>query len=758
VKRHNLCKWTVVLLAVLLPLAACSRDPEARKRDHVARGDKYVEQNKLAEAVVEYRNAISIDARYGDARWKLGQVYERQRDLPNAYRQYVRAADLLPDNDEVQLRTGQFQLAAGQFDQAKRIAENLLKKNPRNVPAKVLQANAMGGLKDIGSAISELEAAVELDPKRVDSYLNLAAYQAANGDTTQAEAILRSAITLNPSSVEARLGLANIYWAKNDLVKAEAALKDALAMKPGDPVTSQALANIYLRTGRAKDAEAPLRAVADSTKAVGARLGLARYYLGTNRTADALPVLNALIKEPDGLVPASMLLARVDYVEGRRAEAHRRIDQLLVQQPTNAQVLVLKARFLADEGKLDEALTRAQSAVAADAKLSAAQYVIGLLYLQKNDTAQALKAFNEVLKLDPTSTATTLQVANIQLRLARADLAVPLADSVVTKEPNNLNARLTLVRALVASGDLKRAETEAAALLARAPNSGDAEAVVGVVASIKKDSNAARAAFNKALEMNPASVAALSGLLRLDLEAGKPAEARARLDKTLAARPTDPMVLELAGRTYMSLGDTKKAEEVWRRLLEVQPSSLMPYAGLGQIFYSQGRLDEARREFERFAEKMPTAVGAQTLVGMILQMQNRIPEAQKRYERTLEIDPNAAVAANNLAWLYAEQNTNLDVALQLAQTAKTQMPNSPEVDDTLGWIYYKKGLAGLAIMRFESALSKDPENPSYLYRLGLAQLKNGDKVKARDALQKALKAKGNFPEANEARRVLATLG
>ena len=40
---------------------------------------------------------------------------------------------------------------------------------------------------------------------------------------------------------------------------------------------------------------------------------------------------------------------------------------------------------------------------------------------------------------------------------------------------------------------------------------------------------------------------------------------------------------------------------------------------------------------------------------------------------------------------------NLDVALGLAQTAKSQLANDPQVANTLGWVYYKKGLPGLAV-------------------------------------------------------------
>ena len=65
------------------------------------RADQYVKENKLAEAVIEYRNAINLDARYGEARYKLAEVYERQDDAQNAFNEFIRAADLLPDRDDV---------------------------------------------------------------------------------------------------------------------------------------------------------------------------------------------------------------------------------------------------------------------------------------------------------------------------------------------------------------------------------------------------------------------------------------------------------------------------------------------------------------------------------------------------------------------------------------------------------------------------------------------------------------------------------
>jgi len=142
---------------------------------------------------------------------------------------------------------------------------------------------------------------------------------------------------------------------------------------------------------------------------------------------------------------------------------------------------------------------------------------------------------------------------------------------------------------------------------------------------------------------------------------------------------------------------------------------------------------------------------------MILERQQKLAEAQKRYEEILALDPEAAVAANNLAWIYAQGRGSLDIALHLAQTAKVKLPEQPEVNDTLGWIYYKKGLSTLAISTFKESLASQPKNPTFLYHLGLAYAQNGEKEEARQSLERALKLGSDFSDADEARRVLKSI-
>ena len=175
------------------------------------------------------------------------------------------------------------------------------------------------------------------------------------------------------------------------------------------------------------------------------------------------------------------------------------------------------------------------------------------------------------------------------------------------------------------------------------------------------------------------------------------------------------------------------------------------------VFLKENRLVDATKEFETLAQKQPKSVANHAAVGMLYQIQGKPDQAKAAYERALRLDAKAPVVANNLAQLYVDRNENLEVALQLAQTAKAGLPNSHAVDDTLGWIYYKKGLASHAVSSMKAAVAAQPDNAIYLYHLGAAYALNKDRTNARQALEKAFRIQPNFSGADDARKILASL-
>jgi tetratricopeptide (TPR) repeat protein len=81
------------------------------------------------------------------------------------------------------------------------------------------------------------------------------------------------------------------------------------------------------------------------------------------------------------------------------------------------------------------------------------------------------------------------------------------------------------------------------------------------------------------------------------------------------------------------------------------------------------------------------------------------------------IDRNSTMALNNLAYLLSKDDP--DEALKYAQQAGELAPDSPAVQDTLGWAYYCKGNYEGAIRYLKTAVEKDG-TPRRKYHLGMA--------------------------------------
>ena len=111
---------------------------------------------------------------------------------------------------------------------------------------------------------------------------------------------------------------------------------------------------------------------------------------------------------------------------------------------------------------------------------------------------------------------------------------------------------------------------------------------------------------------------------------------------------------------------------------------------------------------------------------------------------------------------------NLDEAVRLAQQVVQANPDVPSFADTLGWVYYQKGLYAAAADQLRKAVNIDEANarransspsPGFRFHLGMALKAKGDRNGARRELEQALRLNGgnNFGDADEARKALASL-
>src|SRR5262249_13562145 len=131
-------------------------------------------------------------------------------------------------------------------------------------------------------------------------------------------------------------------------------------------------------------------------------------------------------------------------------------------------------------------------------------------------------------------------------------------------KPDPDGAQMRLARVLYARGQQREADQALDAVLSFDGRNESAWMLRGQFYLTSRP-DAALTAFTKALDINPASIDALTGLTWVDLTSGRAREAVSRIEAYLARMPDDPAMLKLAGRTFASAGIVDRAEQAFAR-------------------------------------------------------------------------------------------------------------------------------------------------------------------------------------------------
>ena len=117
--------------------------------------------------------------------------------------------------------------------------------------AQLVRAASLAGMKKLDEAVGQVESAIEAEPLRVGSHLDLGILETIRGNKDAAEQAFNRAVEANPKSVPAKLALANFYWMGGRNAESEAILKELDAAQPNNVQINRALAAYYLSTRQA---------------------------------------------------------------------------------------------------------------------------------------------------------------------------------------------------------------------------------------------------------------------------------------------------------------------------------------------------------------------------------------------------------------------------------------------------------------------------------------------------------------------------
>ena len=458
----------------------------------------------------------------------------------------------------VQVQAGSLLLLAKRFDDARSLADKALAVDPRFADAHVLRANAMAGLSDLPGAVAQMQEALAIEG-RAGYYANLGALQQAGGQTAEAETAFRKALEVDPRSITAHLAWANFLWATGRAAQVEAALLRGHAVDPADPTANQALATYYLATDRRAEAEPFLRRLATSQRNAAPKLALANFYVSMRRNAEAVQVLEEVALQPRHWAEARLLIASIRQGEGRTDQARAIVDEVLAKEPGSRAARLAGARLDVAARRIAPAQDTLMRLVGENARDIQAQYLLGTVLAASGKVAEATRAFEAVLEINPRAAAAQTQLARLALLRGFPADAVQRAGEAVRNAPHDPRARLMLVRGLLAERQLADAQRELAGLVTAFPTAAPVQVELGRLRLMQRALPAARQAFEAAARIDPSSLDALSGLVAVDIAEGKPVQARKRIDTRVAATPEDSATQGLAGRLLLTLGDSTQA-------------------------------------------------------------------------------------------------------------------------------------------------------------------------------------------------------
>jgi tetratricopeptide (TPR) repeat protein len=342
----------------------------------------------------------------------------------------------------------------------------------------------------------------------------------------------------------------------------------------------------------------------------------------------------------------------------------------------------------------------------------------------------------------------------VQLEMGRPAEAVSALREAVARQPGSVPARLRLAEALLGAGQANEAREVYRGLLAEHPEVPQAHYGLGRAAAALGQAAVAAESYRTATRLFPSYGAALYALGLLLRDVGRPQEAQEELqsyqrhwleappledpflERVLALRQGADELLEESVR-LAETGDVAGAIRLNERALELHPSLARARANLIGLYAQSARWDKVEEHYRAASAAASGQTEVEYNYGLALQQQGRRPEAMAAFQRVLAASPLHAPAHNQLG-LLLEAEGRLDEAAERYHQAAANQAGFRSARFNLGRVLVLQGRPGEAVGQFEQILEPDDEEtPRYLYALGAAWARAGDREKALARLEEA---------------------
>lgn len=376
-------------------------------------------QGRLAEAEQGYRDWLAEHPNDADTMHVLGLLRHQAGATAEAIGLLERAHEIAPDDARIDLGLASMRLQLGEQDAAARGFERALSLDPNLAGAHIGLGQIALTRGDFVGAEQHFRVALRAD-EDPHALAGIGALSNARGDMDAALRYLTRAAELEPNSPLIQFLLGQAFAARGTPAFAERAYQNALRLDPAMHQVRPWLAELLIRDSRAAEAEP--------------------HYL--------------VLRDIPGYERVAQLgLADVARAGGRLEEAIAGYRAALENEPALSMPTRALAMTLAELGRNDEVLAaygRYLAAVPDDDEMRALRADVEMLTGQWPQAAHDLRILSERNPLDVDARQ---RLAIVEEYIGQLDSARRHAAGVLHRRPDDAEARLIQIRALLQAGE-----------------------------------------------------------------------------------------------------------------------------------------------------------------------------------------------------------------------------------------------------------------------------------------------------------------
>ena len=415
-------------------------------------------------------------------------------------------------------------------------------------------------------------------------------------------------------------------------------------------------------------------------------------------------LMRSYLARHPGTLDARLELALLLVKEHEFGEAEKLLTDIPAKERTPL-VDYYHAKALAGMERKAEAIPLLRRSVRGMPDFVEALAELAFLLEQEGELREARNTYEKLAKFQFSPQDVSLRLVNLSLRLKQPEKAL----QYINQGPDTIPFKLTAVTMLMDARHYLQAERLLKQLTTR---EGAPDDVYLLLADL-------------AYEQRRDLAMALSWLDKIP--PGSPIAMRARLLRV--------QLLAEAGKPDAALALARESHKDFPRAAELRDVEI-------RLLARQKQMDAALAAARTAAAEWPDNTDLAFLLGSLLDENGKKQEALTVMEGILKKQPDNFQALNYVGYSLAEENRELDRALQLLTRADALAPDQSYIIDSLAWALFRAGKAEEALTKIRRAVSLDgPVDATIWEHYGDIARHLGHAGEARRAYQKALDLK-----------------